>query len=107
MDGHRLGKQVIEAEADVLHDHKGHKAGAAQQQNRFNNLHPGGCQHAAEQDIEHHQYANQHHGDMVIEAEQQLDQLAGAHHLRDQIQRHHHQRSAGGEGADRPLLQAV
>ena len=73
VDRHRLGKQVIEAEADVLHDHKGHKAGAAQQQNRFNNLHPGSRQHAAEQDIEHHQHANQHYGDMVIKAEQQLD----------------------------------
>jgi len=44
---------------------------------------------------------------MVIKAEQQLDQLAGAHHLGNQIQGHHHQRTAGGEGADRPLLQAV
>jgi Na+(H+)/acetate symporter ActP len=40
----RFGKQIIEAEADVLHHHKGHKAGAEQQQNRFDNpiMSPGG-----------------------------------------------------------------
>ena len=44
---------------------------------------------------------------MVVQAEQQLDQFTRAHHLRNQIQRHHHQRTAGGEGANRSLLQAI
>lgn len=44
---------------------------------------------------------------MVVEAEQQLDQLAGADHLRDQVERHHHQRAAGRQGADLLLLEAV
>jgi hypothetical protein len=43
----------------------------------------------------------------VVQAEQQLDQLAGADHLRDQVERHHHQRAGGREGADRGLLEAV
>ena len=107
VDGHRFGKQIIEAEADVLHHHKGHKAGAEQQQNRFDNLHPGGRQHAAEQDIEHHQDAHQHHRNVIVKAEQQLDQLAGANHLGDQIEGHHHQRAAGGEGADRSLFETI
>ena len=107
MHRHRFGEQIIEAEADVLHHHKGHKAGAEQQQDRFDNLYPGGGEHAAEQHVQHHQHADQHHRNVVVEAEQQLDELTGANHLRNQIQRHHHQRTAGGEGADRPLLQAV
>ena len=107
VDRHRFGKQIIEAEPDVLHHHKGHKAGAEQQQYRFDDLYPGGGQHAAEQDIHHHQHADQHHRDVVVQAEQQLDQFACADHLGDQIERHYHQRTAGGEGANRPLLQAI
>ena len=44
---------------------------------------------------------------MVVQAEQQLDQFARADHLGDQIECHHHQRTAGGEGTNRPLLQAI
>ncbi|MCY1422999.1 hypothetical protein D9M71_387020 [compost metagenome] len=44
---------------------------------------------------------------MVVEAEQQLDQLAGTDHLRDQVERHHHQRARGRQGADFFLLQTV
>ncbi len=88
---HRFGEQIVETKADVLHHHKGHKAGAEQQQYRFDDLHPGGRQHAAEQHVHHHQYANQHHGNVVVQAKQQLNQLTRADHLRDQIQRDHHQ----------------
>ena len=44
--------------------------------------------------------------DPVLEAEQQLDQLAGAHHLRDQVERHDDERSRGGEHAHRRLREA-
>ena len=107
MDRHRLGKQVVEAKADVFHHHKGHEARTEQQQNRFDNLHPGGCQHAAKQDVHHHQHTHQHHRDVVVQVEQKFDQFACANHLGDQIQRHHHQRTAGGENANRALLQAI
>jgi Na+(H+)/acetate symporter ActP len=36
--------------------------------NLFDNLHPGGRQHAAEQDIEHHQDAHQHHRNVIVKA---------------------------------------
>ena len=88
---HRFGEQVIEAKADVFHHHKGHEAGAEQQQYRFDDLYPRGGEHAAEQHVHHHQHANQHHGDVVVEAEQQFDKLTGTDHLGDQVQRDYHQ----------------
>ncbi|CNU04459.1 Uncharacterised protein [Salmonella enterica subsp. enterica serovar Bovismorbificans] len=104
---HRFGEQIVEAKADVLHHHKGHKAGTEQQQNGFDDLYPGGCQHAAKQDIHHHQYANQHDGNVVVQAKQQLNQFTRADHLRDQIQRDHHQGTTRRENTNRTLFQAI
>ena len=47
-----------------------------------------------------------HDGDPVLQAEQQLDQLARTDHLGDQVERHHDQRARGREDADRRLLEA-
>ncbi|MNS39992.1 hypothetical protein D3C72_722930 [compost metagenome] len=104
---HCFGEQVVEAKADVFHHHKGHETCAEQQQHGFDDLHPGGGEHPAEQNVHHHQHADQHHGDVVVQAKQQFDQFTRAHHLGNQVQRHHHQRTAGGEGTDRALLQAI
>ncbi|MCY1430579.1 hypothetical protein D9M71_465290 [compost metagenome] len=103
----RLGKQHVEVEVDVFHHHQRHEGSAGQQQNRLDDLHPGGRQHAAEQHIKAHQHAHQNHRDVVVEAEQQLDQLAGTDHLGDQVERHHHQRTAGGQRTDLGLPEAV
>ncbi|MCY1428666.1 hypothetical protein D9M71_445580 [compost metagenome] len=43
----------------------------------------------------------------VADAKQQLDQLAGADHLRHQVHQRHDQGADGGDDADRGLLQAV
>ena len=91
----------------MFHDHKGHKAGTKQQQYCFDDLHPCGGEHAAEQHVHHHQNANQHNRDMVVQAEQELDQFTCAHHLRDQVQRNHHQRAARRQYPDWALLQAI
>ncbi|MNZ72854.1 hypothetical protein D3C78_912450 [compost metagenome] len=104
---HRLGKQIIEAEAHVFHHHKGHKTCAEQQQNGLDDLHPCGGKHAAEQDVHHHQHPHQHHGDVIVQAEKQLNQFAGPDHLRNQVQRDDHQRSACRQGTDRSLFQAI
>ena len=53
--------------------------------------------------VDHHQHADDDDRDPVVEAEQQLDQLAGADHLRDQVEGHDDQRAAGREDADRRL----
>ena len=104
---HRFAEQIVEAKADVFHHHKGHKAGTEQQQHGFNNLYPGGRQHAAEQDVHHHQHADQHYRNVIVKAKQQLDQFTCAHHLGDKVKRHHHQRTTGRKNTNRPLFQTV
>ena len=105
LDG--LAEQGADVEVDGLHHHDGHEGGAGEQHHRLDDLDPGGGQHAAEQHVEHHQDADQHHGHMVLQAEQQLDELAGTHHLGDEVEGHHHQGAAGGEAAYRGLFEAV
>ena len=104
---HRFAEQIVEAKADVFHHHKGHKAGTEQQQHSFDNLYPGGRQHAAEQDVHHHQYADQHHRNVIVKAKQQLDQFTCAYHLSDKVKCHDHQRTTGRKNTDWPLFQAV
>ena len=88
--------------------HRGrHEGGAAQQQAGLDDLHPGGGEHAAEGDVEDHQHADDDDRDHIGQAEQQLDQLAGADHLGDQVEGDDGQRAAGRERADRGLLQPV
>ncbi len=83
------------------------KRGAGEQQAGLDDLHPGGRGHAAEEHVDHHQRADDDHRHPVLEAEQQLDELAGADHLRDQVEGDHDQGARGREGADRGLLEAV
>jgi len=90
----------------VPHHHAGHEGRAAQQQTSLDDLHPGGGRHAAEQHIDHHQRADDDHRNPVFQAEQQLDQLTGADHLRDQVKRHNDQRAGSRKNADRGLLEA-
>jgi len=64
----------------------------------------GGGDHAAEGHVDDHQHADDDHRDGVFEPEQQLDELAGADHLDDQVEAHDRQRADGGEGADLRLV---
>jgi hypothetical protein len=65
---------------------------AEKQHAGLDDLHPGRRDHAAEGDIDHHQDADDENRDVVVEAEEQLDQLAGADHLGDQVEDHDDQR---------------
>ena len=103
----RLGRQRLEAEAELGKGQQHHQRAAAEQQAGLDDLHPGGGDHAAESDVDHHQHADDDHRHPVLHAEQQLDELARAHHLRDQIEHHHGQRADGRHGADPPLIQPV
>ena len=80
---------------------------ADQQQRRLDDLHPGGGDHAAEGDIDDHQHADQDDGDEIGQTEQQLDELAGADHLRDQVEGDRDQRARRRHGADRRRLQTI
>ena len=107
LDLHRLGEHRLGAEAEVPQHHERHEASRRpSSRHGLDDLHPGGGRHAAEQHVDHHQRADDDHRDPVLEAEQQLDQLPGADHLRDQVERHDDQRARGGEHAHRRLLEA-
>ncbi|MNI19208.1 hypothetical protein D3C73_726380 [compost metagenome] len=107
MHGGGTGKHRLSTETEVLEHHERHEAGAEQQHHRLDDLHPGGGEHAAEGHVEHHQYTDQHHGVEVVDAEQQLDQLAGADHLRHQVHQGHGQGAEGRGQAHRGLFQAI
>ena len=77
-----------------------------QQQHRLDDLHPGRGDHAAEQHVGEHHQADDHDRDFVVEAEQQPDQVAGADHLRDQIERDDREAAGRGRDAHRRLPQA-
>ena len=61
----------------------------------------------AEGHVDDHQHADDDHRDGVFEPEQQLDELAGADHLDDQVEAHDRQRADGCEGADLRLVEPV
>ena len=91
----------IQAEAEMRQRRERHVGCAEQQQHRLDDLHPGRRDHAAERDVEDHQHADDEHGVAVAEAEQQLDELAGTDHLRDEVERDDDERADGGKRAHR------
>ncbi len=100
-------RQGLQAEAEFGQGEQGEGGAAREQQDGLDDLYPGGGDHAAEDHVDQHQDTYHHHGRGVVEAEQQLDQLARADHLDDQIAAHHGQRTERGECADLRLIQAV
>ncbi|MNK91543.1 hypothetical protein D3C87_1116420 [compost metagenome] len=107
MDLHGLGEQDLRAELVLGQHHEGHERRAGEQQAGLDDLHPRRRGHAAEEDIHHHQRTDDDHRDPVFQPEQQLDELPGTHHLRNQVEGNHDQRARCRERADRPLLEAV
>ena len=107
MNFNRLGKHRLWAEVKLRHHHKCHEGCTRQQHSGFDDLHPGGRRHAAEQHINHHQAANDNHSDPILETEQQLDQLTRTDHLRDQIESHHDQGAGSSKYTHRGLCKAV
>ncbi len=107
LDLDRAGEQLFKAEVVLPHHCHGHEGDAEQQQGGLDDLHPGGGGHATEQHVDHHQDADHHHRDPVLQAEQQLDQRTGTDHLRDQVEGHHHQRAGGRKATDRGGGKAV
>ena len=91
----------------MRHDHEGHEADSGQQQAGLDDLDPGGGGHAAKQHVDHHQRADDHHRQPVVQTKQQFDQGPGADHLRDQVEGDNDQRAGGSKDADRCLLEAV
>src|SRR5574343_1878654 len=105
--GDGLGEQGVEGEVEAAEGEQHEHGAAAQQQAGLDDLDPGGGDHAAEGDVNHHQDADADDREVVVQPEQQLDQLAGADHLDDQVEADHGQRTDGGKGADAVLVEAV
>ncbi len=80
---------------------------ARQQQHRLDDLHPRGGDHPAEEHVEDHHHAHDADGHLVGQAEHHADEVAGAHHLGDQVEAHHGERAHRGRDAHRRLLQPV
>ena len=109
MDGDCLLEHCFHAEAASSHVQcaEGDDRRAREQQDGLDDLHPGGREHAADGDVDDDQDADQNDRVDILQTEQHLDQLAGADHLADQVQDHHHQRAGRGHGAHRHALEAV
>ena len=79
---------------------------ARHQKHGLYDLHPGGRQHAAEHDVDHHQGSHPDHRHAVTNPgvlKQKRDQGAGADHLHDHVEGADDQRadgSHGGNGSD-------
>ena len=115
LDGRDLGEEVAQVEAEVQQHEEAEQDGAAHQHHGLDDLHPGGGDHAARDHVDHHQQADQ--GDRGIELgaedlpaepaleiaiqcrDQDLDQRAGADHLRHHVARADRQRGDGGRRA--------
>ena len=100
-------EQRADAAAVVDHHQNGHQGGAGHQHHRLDDLHPGGALHPADRDVEDHQSADGHDGDVLrrlaVDTEQQADQRPRADHLGQQVEdRHGDRRDACGD-AHRPL----
>jgi hypothetical protein len=75
----------------------------------LDDLHPGGALHAADEDVDDHQRADDRDDDALAgavgDAEQQGDQATGAGHLGQQVEGRHREGVDGGGGAHRALLE--
>jgi hypothetical protein len=107
MSSGRLLEQVLEREAELAEGQEHHQRAAGQQHAGLDDLHPGRGDHATKGDVHHHQDADGEDGDVVVKAEEQLDQLAGTDHLGDQVEADHGQRGNRGHGAHLALVEAV
>ena len=91
--------------AEARQHQSGQERRTGQQQHRLDDLHPGGRNHPAEEHVDQHHAADDRDGQLVRQAEEQPNQVAGAYHLRDQVERDHGQRADRGGDAHRHLLQ--
>ena len=103
---HGRAQQLVEREIELPIDQPGQHAAAREEEARFDDLDPGGRDHAAETHVQDHQHANRANRVFVANMKKQLDELASPHHLRDQIEQHREQRTSRRQTAHRRRAQA-
>jgi hypothetical protein len=101
----RLAEQAGEVEAVPAEHQQGDQGRAAHQQDRLDDLHPGGALHAAHDHVDDHEDADaddrQRLGRLAGQAEEQGDERARADHLGEQVEDRHRDGGDPGGGAHR------
>ena len=104
----RAAEQRGQVEAVLAEHPDGHDERADDQQRRLDDLHVRGAAHAADEDVEDHQRADE--GDderpraaVTADPEQQGDQATGARHLGQQVEQRDRERRDRRRRAHRPL----
>ena len=110
MVGNRGFKNSVEATLDEPERQQRDNDGTTDEQNSLNHLHISRALHAADQNVDDHEYTDD--GDntglrgFAGDAQQQGNQAARTGHLRDQVKQGDHQRGHRGGCAHRSLLEA-
>ena len=99
-------RAVEQVEAGLGQHHHGDDHAAGHQQAGLDDLHPRGGEHAAEDHVDDHEGAGEHHRPGEVDARQRLDHHAGADHLREQVEEGDRQRAERGGQPRGPLLHA-
>jgi hypothetical protein len=71
----RLDEKTSEVEVKMPEYHQAHQGAARQQQDGLGNLHPGGCLHSANRDIDDHQDANAGDCIDIVNTKKELNEL--------------------------------
>ncbi len=104
-------EQLGEVEPELGEHQHGDQDGAAHQQDRLDDLDPGGALHAADGDVEDHQHADaddrQRLEGLGLHVEEQCHECTCAHHLREQVEDRDDDRRGGRGSAHRALLHPV
>ena len=98
-------RQGVQREAQEHQDRE--KKGAPEQEDRFHDLDPGRRDHASEEHVEKHHPAGDDHGELVRQTEEEPDEIAGSHHLGDEVEGNDRERPEGGGDAHRALREPV
>ena len=102
-----VGKQRERIEAELGEHHHGHQRGPAEQQSRLDDLHPGRSDHSPKEDIDHHDDADHDDRQWIAHPEHELDELARAYHLRDEVKSDYRYRAERGGDAHGFLPEAI
>ncbi len=104
-------EELGEAEAELAEHHQGDDRGARDEQQRLDDLHPGGALHPADEHVGDHDAADEHDDEVLrhlaLDAEEQRDQATRTGHLGQQVEERHGEHRDRRRDAHRALLEAV
>jgi len=107
VNGNRLFDQRRKIVSERSPGEECYEHSSEEQQHRFHHLDPCCRDHPADHDAEDHQGADQHDCGGITQAEHQLDDLARADHLRNQVTDDEDKRNHGDQGTYFSFVEAV